>query len=285
MKNRIITILLVLMFLVGLSVLLYPFASDLWNTRKQEKSISSYDGTVAEMTAAEIDAIFAQAEAYNESLYDFGSARAVAYPEMLDGYWETLDITGTGIMGYITIESIDVNLPIYHGTDNAVLSVGAGHMQGTSLPIGGENTHSVISAHRGLPSAKLFTDLNHLEVGDTFSITVLDRTTYYEVDKIEIVIPTQLDAVYIEDGESYCTLMTCTPYGINTHRLLVRGKEIEAGTASRIQVHADASKVSVIVVAPFLAIPLFVVILVATAVRGIYHRRRGRAAQRKEEEI
>lgn len=260
-KGRFGTVLIIVVMLAGFAILLYPTLSDAWNTRVQSHAIAVYDEAVAEMKEEEYSAYIEAADAYNEKLRAIGSAAALATPSLISDYEETLDITGTGIMGYITIDKINIQLPIYHGTDTGVLQIAAGHLEGTSLPVGGEGTHCVISAHRGLPSAKLFTDLDALEVGDTFTITVLDSLLTYEVDQISIVLPDDIENLYIEDGEDYCTLMTCTPYGINTHRLLVRGHRIE-NEDGYIRVTADAFQIQTFIVAPFLAIPMLIALLV-----------------------
>lgn len=259
--DRLMTVVLVCVFFIGLVILLYPTVSDWWNQRISSRAVATYDEKVASMTETDYSAWFEAAEAYNENLATMGSENTISYPNLVDeNYWETLDVTGTGIMGYITIEKINVQLPIYHGTDTSVLLAAAGHLEGTSLPVGGESTHCVISAHRGMPSAKLFTDLDQLEIGDTFTITVLNQVLTYEVDQITIVLPDEIENLYIEDGEDYCTLMTCTPYGVNTHRLLVRGKRIE--TTAHINVTAEAYKVDTIVVATVVAVPLMILLLV-----------------------
>ncbi len=265
-NDRAFTVLLVVIFLVGLSLLCYPSVSNWWNERVQSRAVASYGEAAANLTEEDCSAWFEAAAAYNEALYQLGSAVALARPEALEGYEETLDITGTGIMGYVTIDRLNVELPIYHGTSSRVLSAGAGHLEGSSLPVGGENTHSVISAHRGLPSAKLFTNLDQLEEGDTFTITILDEVLTYEVDRITIVLPDEYENLYIEDGEDYCTLMTCTPYGINTHRLLVRGTRIETED-THIRVEADAYRMNSLLVALFLAIPVLLLLLIWFLIR------------------
>ena len=222
--SNITTIILILIFLVGLSVMLYPTVSNYVNQRNQSKAIATYDEKVSEMKPEDYSKYFEAAEKYNKELAE--QPAAFFNPERIKGYENILDITGTGIMGYITIKKLGVELPIYHGTDEGILQIAAGHLKGTSFPIGGESTHSVISAHRGLPSAKLFTNLDKMEIGDTFTITVLNREITYEVDNISIVLPTVTDSLQIEDKKQYCTLMTCTPYGINTHRLLIHAKRI-----------------------------------------------------------
>ncbi|MCD7757072.1 MAG: class C sortase [Clostridiales bacterium] len=262
-KGRWSTIVLVAVFVVGLLVLLYPSFSNWWNTRGARKVIAQYDAAVDELEEADYSGFFDAADAYNQALAELGSSSALARPEQVEGYEETLDITGTGIMGYISIEKIDVELPIYHGTSDGVLQIAAGHLEGSSLPVGGASTHCVISAHRGLPSALLFTDLDQMEVGDTFTITVLDRILTYEVDQITIVVPDEVENLYIEEGKDYCTLLTCTPYGVNTHRLLVRGVRIEnpEDGAALIRVYAEAYKVDTIIVASVAAVPLLLVLL------------------------
>jgi len=225
MKKNKSTIILILVFFVGLSVMLYPTLSDYVNQLHQSRAVATYAEDVDNLTDADYSAYFDAADAFNAQVA--ANENALYRPDQLTGYNDTLDITGTGIMGYITISKIGVELPIYHGTSDGVLQIAAGHLEGTSLPVGGESTHAVISAHRGLPSAKLFTNLDQLEVGDTFTITVLDRVLTYEVDKISIVLPTETDELKIAEGKDYVTLMTCTPYGINTHRLLVRGERTE----------------------------------------------------------
>ncbi len=203
----------------------------------------------------------------------------------MSGYTDTLDVSGTGIMGYITISKIGVELPIYHGTSDGVLQVAAGHLEGSSLPVGGAGTHAVISAHRGLPSAKLFTNLDELEVGDTFTITVLDRVLTYEVDQISIVLPTETDLLQPVEGKDYVTLMTCTPYGINTHRLLVRGKRIEnAENQKHIRVTADALRIEPIIVAPALAVPMLLVVLVVMLAVPHLRKRKNQREENHHEE-
>ncbi|MCD8344275.1 MAG: class C sortase [Oscillospiraceae bacterium] len=249
-------------FIVGLAVLLYPTVSSWWNNKVTTRAIATYDSTVAEINEEDYSAYFVAAEKYNEALASLGSAAAISTPELADeNYWSTLDISGTGIMGYITIEKINVQLPIYHGTSADVLQVGAGHLEGTSLPVGGGSTHSVISAHRGLPSATLFTNLDQIEVGDLFTITVLDQVLTYEVDQITIVEPDDIEGLYIEKDKDYCTLMTCTPYGVNSHRLLVRGERTENVEKALIYVTAEAYQVDTIIVASIAAVPLLLILL------------------------
>ena len=261
MKKNKSTLILILVFFVGLSVMLYPTLSDYVNQRNQSRAVANYAQSVDTMTDADYSAYFDAADAFNAQVA--ANENALYRPDQLSGYYDTLDITGTGIMGYITIAKIGVELPIYHGTSDSVLQIAAGHLEGTSLPVGGASTHAVISAHRGLPSAKLFTNLDQLEVGDTFTITVLDRVLTYEVDKITIVLPTQTDDLLVADGKDYVTLMTCTPYGINTHRLLVRGRRVETPDQfKRIRVTTEALKIEPIIVAPVMALPMLLILLI-----------------------
>ena len=260
MKKNTSTIVLILVFFVGLAVMLYPTISDSINQRHQTQVVNSYNESVDKLSDADYTAYFKAADAFNQAIA--ADPEALYHADRFISYNSTMDITGTGIMGYITIEKIGVELPIYHGTSDAVLQVAAGHLEGTSLPVGGASTHAVISAHRGLPSAKLFTNLDQLEVGDTFTITVLDRTLTYEVDNISIVLPTETDSLKVVDGKDYVTLMTCTPYGINTHRLLVRGRRITTpDKLKHIRVTSDAIKIEPILTAPIMALPLLLVLL------------------------
>lgn len=261
MKKHSGTILLVLIFFVGLAVMLYPTISDYINQRNQTRVVNSYAQQVDGLSDADYTAYFDAADVFNQEIA--ADPDALYHADHFSTYSTTLDVTGTGIMGYITIPRIGVELPIYHGTSDAVLQVAAGHLEGTSLPVGGESTHAVISAHRGLPSAKLFTNLDQLEVGDTFTITVLDRVLTYEVDKISIVLPTETDELKIAEGKDYVTLMTCTPYGINTHRLLVRGRRVETPDQYKhLRVTAEALKIEPIIVAPIMALPMLLILLI-----------------------
>lgn len=281
-KNR-STIILILIFLVGLSVMLYPTVSDYINQKNQSRAVASYSEEVENLSDVDYQAYFDAANDYNRRLAE--TPDAFYRPEEVSGYTDTLDVSGTGIMGYITISKIGVELPIYHGTSDGVLQVAAGHLEGSSLPVGGAGTHAVISAHRGLPSAKLFTNLDELEVGDTFTITVLDRVLTYEVDQISIVLPTETDLLQPVEGKDYVTLMTCTPYGINTHRLLVRGKRIEnAENQKHIRVTADALRIEPIIVAPALAVPMLLVLLVVMLAVPHLRKRKNQREENHHEE-
>ncbi len=259
-KKYFSTFFLIIVFLLGLSLMLYPTISDYLNTRKQKSAIAHYDRVLNKMDDSEHVKLKQDAENYNKKLSET-YAPIENYSAVL-GYEHILDVTGTGIMGYITIPKIDVQLPIYHGTSPEVLNVAVGHLQGSSLPIGGVNTHAVISAHRGLPSAKLFSDLDRLDIGDTFEITVLNEVIKYSIDEINVVTPEDLSKIQIVEGRDLVTLITCTPYGINTHRLLVRGTRLEAGDIRSIRIGADAVQVEPMIVAIFIAMPFLIAIIV-----------------------
>lgn len=254
------TIILLVILLAGLGVMLYPTVSDYWNSFHQTRAISNYDQVVAELDETDYEALFAEAEAYNEHLRELAAPFSQC-EQLSEEYYRVLDVAGNGIIGYVTIDKIGVELPIYHGTSDSVLNVAAGHIEGSSLPIGGESRHSVLSAHRGLPSAKLFTNLDKMEIADTFTITVLNQVLTYEVDQILIVEPDQMEALNVTAGKDYCTLLTCTPYGINTHRLLVRGHRIENVQGS-IVIHKEATRIPTYIVAPAVAIPIIFILLI-----------------------
>lgn len=260
MKKNISTYILILIFLVGLSVMLYPTVSNYVNQRHQTEAVAAYDKKVSEMTEKDYTEYFEKADEYNKKLAE--NPEVFYSPDELEGYEDILDISGTGIMGYITIEKLDVKLPIYHGTSMEVLEIACGHLQGSSFPVGGESTHSVLSAHRGLPSAQLFTNLDKMEKGDTFTVTVLNRVLTYQVDKISIVEPAEVEGLQIEEGKDYCTLMTCTPYGINSQRLLVRGHRIPTDTKKNTQVTTEAFRIDPLVVATVVAVPILVILLI-----------------------
>ncbi|MCD7823708.1 MAG: class C sortase [Oscillospiraceae bacterium] len=255
---------LVLVLVAGVLIVLYPSVSNWWNNNITTHVVQSYEEEISSLSEEDYSAYLEAAQEFNEMLAEMGSRTAFLSTDELEeyGYYDILNITGTGIMGYVTIETINVELPIYHGTSTSALAAGAGHLEGTSQPVGGENTHCVISAHRGLPSALMFTRLDELEIGDTFTITVLGEVLTYEVDKISIVEPDEMSYLYIEDGKDYCTLMTCTPYGINTHRLLVRGVRIETTETTHIKVTAEAYKIDTVVVAVIVAIPLIIILFI-----------------------
>lgn len=262
MKRRLINLSLILVFLIGLSLLLYPSVSDWWNSFHQTRAIANYSSTIASLDNSTYEAMWQSAADYNAALAETGIHWTLTDEELAD-YNSQLDPGGTGIMGYIEIPKINCSLPIYHGTDASVLQIAIGHIEGSSLPVGGEGSHCVLSGHRGLPSAKLFTNLDQMEVGDIFLLEVLDEVLTYEVDQILIVLPNELDALQIEAGQDYCTLVTCTPYGVNSHRLLVRGHRVENQEAAKtVRVTADAIQIEPLIVAPIVAVPMLLVLLI-----------------------
>lgn len=262
-SSNFITVLLVLILLVGLSLLLYPSVSDYWNSFHQSKAITEYAERVANLDEDQYAEIWDAAADYNASLQDLTNSYHLSDAQE-ETYKQLLNVSGDGVMGYIEIPSIQCSLPIYHGTAESVLQSAVGHLEWTSLPVGGESTHCVLSGHRGLPSAKLFTNLDKLEVGDVFLLRVLDEVLTYEVDQILIVEPQETAELQIVEGQDYCTLVTCTPYGINTHRLLVRGHRIDnIPEAKVVHVTADAVQIEPMIVAPIVAIPMLLVLFVA----------------------
>ena len=274
MKKRKSSIGFVIMFIIGLSLVLYPSVSDYWNSFHQSKAIASYAEFVTDIDEEKGNKILEEAAAYNQNLAENKKSWFLTEEEKAE-YTKQLDITGTGIMGYIEIPVIKCSLPIYHGTDEGVLQIAIGHIEGSSLPVGGEGTHCVLSGHRGLPSAKLFSDLDELKEGDTFMIRVLNETLTYEVDQIRIVEPNDLTTLDIYEGQDLMTLVTCTPYGINTHRLLVRGHRVEnLPNAFDIRITADATQIDPVTVAPALAIPMLIVLLIGMLIRYRKEKRR-----------
>lgn len=266
MRNRRIMIFLTLGFLVGISLLLYPVVSDYWNSKTQTRAIVDYESVLKKMEPKDYSAVFEKAHDYNRRLY--AQQDPLLYYDEVSGYYETLNVLGNDMMGYLKIDRIGVELPIYHGTSDAVLDVGVGHLEGSSLPVGGESTHSVMSAHRGLPSAELFTNLDRVELGDTFEIIILDQILTYQVDQIKIISPWEMEHLEIVEGKDYCTLFTCTPYGINTHRLLVRGIRIETIEEKPvIYVSNDAYQIEPLLVTPAVAAPMLLVLLIHLLVK------------------
>ena len=260
MRSKKSTIILLVSFFIGLSVLLYPSISSYWNSKTQSEAIVDYEAMLSQYKPEDYTAIFAEADAYNKQLAQLNEP--LVEHNRLPDYNSILNVGGTGMMGYITVPKISQELPVYHGTSDGVLSVAVGHLQGTSLPVGGENTHCVVSAHRGLPTAVLFTHLDRMEIGDIFYFTILDRTITYEVDQIRIVEPDDASLIQIKDGKDYCTLLTCTPYGINTQRLLVRGHQIDASQTRNLYVANEAYRIEPLVVMPIVALPIIFVLLV-----------------------
>lgn len=273
LKKNGLTLILLLILLIGAGLIAYPSFANWWNSFHQSRAVASYAETAANMNTEEYERIISKAQAYNRKLSRSGILWTLDEDEEKE-YKEQLDIGTSGIMGYIDIPKIDVMLPIYHGIDESILQVAVGHIPGTSLPVGGKGSHCVVSGHRGLPSARLFTDIDKLVEGDTFTITVLNKTLTYEVDQIRTVLPTDLSDLQIEKGKDYVTLVTCTPYGINTHRLLVRGHRIENadGDASVI---ADALQIEPIYIAPFIAVPILILLIIGMFIMtGMRTRRR-----------
>lgn len=259
-KRKTVTLILLGVFFVGLSVMLYPAFADFWNQKTQSQALVDYDAYLESLTPEDYSGIFAAADEYNKAL------AALSFPladhAELGQYNSLVNVGGNGMFGYIDIDKIQVKLPIYHGTSASVLNSACGHLEGSSLPVGGVGTHCVLSAHRGLPTAKLFTNLDKLEIGDTFRLTVLDRVLTYQVDQILIVKPNDSAALAIDEDMDYCTLLTCTPYGINSHRLLVRGVRIETDEQVRLNVTSEAYLVDKLIVTPVVALPiLFILIL------------------------
>ncbi len=260
-KNKRYSLLLLLALLVGLSLLLYPTISNCWNSFHQSKTIATYVETVAEMDDSDYEGMWREAQAYNTAL-PRDQGRFQLSEEEKQVYEGLLRVSDDGIMGYVEIPSINVELPIYHGTDEEILQIAVGHIQGSSLPVGGPGTHCVISGHRGLPSAKLFTDLDQLTKGDIFILHVLDETLTYEVDQIHIVEPDDVSLLSMEEGEDLCTLVTCTPYGVNSHRLLVRGHRVEnQQDALTTSITSEAVQIDPMLVAPIVAAPILLIFL------------------------
>ncbi len=268
MKKHLSTIILILIFLIGLSLVLYPTVADYWNSLHQSRAIATYAEEVAHIDTEKYTAVWQDAVAYNQSLRERDNIFILSDEQKI-AYDQLLNIGGNGVMGYIEIPAIGVSLPVYHGTDEAVLQIAIGHLEWTSLPVGGESTHCVVSGHTGLPSAKLFTNLNQLEKGDTFLFRILDETLTYEVDQINIVLPHETDLLHIEEGKDLCTLVTCTPYGVNSHRMLVRGHRVEnAEIAKVIRVTADAMQIEPLIVAPIVAVPMLLILLIMVMFGG-----------------
>lgn len=273
LKKNLSTILLFLVFLGGVLLLVYPSFSDYWNSFHQSRAIASYATVVANIDDNTYDLMWDEAHAYNRALAQREFHLELREEERAE-YAGVLDVTGTGIMGYIEIPLIKCSLPIYHSTDEAVLQIAVGHLEGTSLPVGGESSHCVLSGHRGLPSARLFTDIDQLAVGDEFMIRTLDETLTYEVDQILIVLPHEIEDLKIEEGKDLCTLVTCTPYGVNSHRLLVRGHRVETVNRNQIRVTADAIQIEPTMVAPVVAAPILFILIVGLLLPGKSRKRK-----------
>ena len=281
MRRHKTVIFLTLGFLVGICILLYPAFSDFWNSKTQSRAITDYESVLEDLKPEDYTAIFDKAHAYNKALYETAFP-LTDYPKV-PGYNNTLRVTDNDMIGYLKIDRIGVELPVYHGTSEKVLNKGVGHLEGSSLPVGGENTHSVMSAHRGLPTSKLFTDLDRVEKGDTFQIIVLDRVLTYRVDSIKVIEPTDISDLQIIKGGDYCTLFTCTPYGVNTHRLLVRGVRIETIQEKPVlYVSNEAFRIEPLLVTPAVAAPMLLVLLIHLLVK--YREPPQNTQQKKKEE-
>jgi len=266
MKKNSSNRLLVLVFLAGIALLLYPSLSDYWNSFHQTQAIASYVEDIVQLDEQTYNTILDEARAYNKSIIGKKN-RYILNDDEQKLYESLLNVSGSGVMGYIDIPKIKCSLPIYHGTDDSVLQVAIGHIAGSSLPVGGLSTHCVISGHRGLPSAKLFTNLDRLVEGDLFTLEILDENLTYKVDQILIVEPEEVEALNIIEGKDYCTLVTCTPYGVNSHRLLVRGVRVEEQEAEKIRVSSDAVQIEPLYIAPILAVPMLLLILMWLLIR------------------
>ena len=270
-ENRLSSWLLVLLMLLGIGIMAYPTASDRWNAVHASRAIASYSSTVENTDKEKLAQMLEEAKQYNERLLEKENPYLMT-DEALEEYTNLLDVSGTGIMGYLTIESIGVHIPIYHGMEEKILQIAVGHLDWTSLPVGGESTHAVLSGHRGLPSAKLFTDLDRMRVGDVFIITVLDQELRYEVDQIRVVEPDEVSDLVIVPGEDYCTLVTCTPYGINTHRLLIRGNRVstEPGPRNELIVPSEAYRLPYYLTIPAVGIPLLFLFLIGVLIWPVH---------------
>lgn len=283
-KGRGSGFLIVLLMAAGIVLIAYPMSSDWWNQLHQSRAIAAYRQTVSGTDTAEVDAMWEKAVKFNEELLSFPDRYHMTDDETAE-YEDTLDVSGTGIMGYVEIDSVGIYLPIYHGTSEGVLQIAVGHLQGSSFPVGGASTHSVLTGHTGLPSGKLFTDIDQLKEGDTFKLIVLNRTLTYEVDQIHVVLPDEVEDLAIEEGKDYCTLVTCTPYGINTHRLLVRGHrigeiEVTDDTENEAPAVDPALKYDILIVLPFLGGGALFVIVISLIVKRRKARKKREGRQK-----
>jgi sortase A len=266
LKKQLPNIIFGIIFLVGLCIFLYPSVSNYINSKNQSRVISNYQEALNNISEEDYTKLWNDAIAYNEALAEKPMSFTLGEDELAE-YNSILDATGTGVIGYIEIENIGVNLPIYHGTEETVLQVGIGHLEGTSFPTGTTSTHAVLSGHRGLPSSKLFSDLDQMIVGDTFLLHILNQTFAYQIDKISIVLPDESQDLAIQPNEEYVTLVTCTPYGVNTHRLLVRAKRVDYNEETKLIVPADATRYGNLIVAPFIGAPILLIIFIVFLAR------------------
>ena len=251
---------IVLVMLVGIGLLAYPSVANYWNQFHQTRAIMAYSETVADLSTADYEKILNDAKEYNKKLGESGIVWKMSKAQKAE-YEKQLAVDTSGIMGYVSIPKFHIKLPVYHGTNESVLQIAIGHLEQTSLPVGGESSHCEVSGHRGLPSARLFTDIDKIKEGDTWTMNVLNETLTYECDQIRIVEPEDLSNLQITQGKDYCTLITCTPYGVNTHRLLVRGHRIP-NVDGNANLTADAIQIEPIYIAPFLAIPIILILLI-----------------------
>ena len=272
--GRLFTVILVVALVIGVCLLAYPSFADYWNSIHQTHAVMSYAENVSNMGEEEYQRILDEARIYNAELAKTGMNWGMT-DEQKQAYQNQLEIGGNGVMGYIKIQKIDIMLPIYHGTEEDILQTSIGHLEQSSLPVGGESAHCLLSGHRGLPSARLFTDLDKLREGDTFTMTILNETLTYEVDHIWIVLPDDLSHLSIESGKDYCTLITCTPYGVNSHRLLVRGHRIQNANGNAM-VAADAIQIQPVFIAPFLMMPLLLALIIYVIVSTSVKRRQNK---------
>lgn len=273
MKKKLSTIALIIVFVIGLSLLLYPTVSDMWNSAHQSRIINSYIDAVSNVSSVDYDSILDEANKYNKKLRT-KSNRWILNEADRKEYDSLLNIAGNEVMGYVEIPKIHVSLPVYHSIDEAVLQIAVGHMEGSSLPVGGESTHSVLSGHTGLPSAKLLTGLDQMKEGDIFKIKVLDETLVYKVDQIRIVEPSEMSEIDIVEGKDLCTLLTCTPYGVNSHRLLVRGQRVIEPEPEKVEVVAEAELINKKVVAMGIVAVLIVILGIVLLLRKFIFKKR-----------
>ena len=278
LKKNFVNAILILIFLMGVGLIAYPTVSNWYNSFHQSSTIMKYSDALTKLEKEQIDAIWASAQSYNERLSRIGNNWSPD-DQWITSYMQELDIDGTGIMGYIQIPKIDVKIPLYHTTEERVLQKGIGHLPGTSLPVGGKGSHCIVSGHRGLPTARLFTDLDKMAVGDKFQLNIMDKTLTYEVDQVRIVEPEDVSQLQIDPEMDYCTLFTCTPYGINTHRLLVRGHRINTRNGS-VDVPSDALQYEPVLIAPFFASPVLLLGLIWLMVTTSSRRRLRRSREK-----
>lgn len=277
LKKNLFTLIMVIGLVVGIGLLLYPSVANYWNSFHQTRAIMGYNDAVSNMSAKDYERILESARKYNKNLAKKG-IRWRMTDEERKAYRKELSIDGSEVMAYVSLPKFHIKVPIYHGTEESVLQTAIGHIEGSSLPVGGKSTHCIISGHRGLPSARLFTDLDKVKEGDTWTITTLNETLTYECDQIRIVEPDDLSNLIIEKGEDLCTLVTCTPYGINTHRLLIRGHRIPNADGAA-DLTADAIQIEPIYVAPVMAVPAMIIILLVLVLSARHARKYDPAKQ------